>query len=126
MREFALSFAVFSQIPTVTEAESWWQKANKHGVGFVFFLMFLALTWLSYRRERKVEIERVKRETEVNAERISLQTEIRDLNRQQLEQAQSQSKRLEDLIREGNKAQTNVAIEMRTLARKVNCPKQNE
>ena len=62
MREFALSFAVLpsvlAQFPAnIDEAESWWEKANKHGVGFVFFVFFLVLMFVSYRRERKAEAE---------------------------------------------------------------------
>lgn len=128
MREFALSFAVLpsvlGQLPVKSdEVESWWEKANKHGVGFVFFVLFLALMYISYRRETKAEEARTKREELANAERLALQTEIRDLNQRQLDQSDRHANALKRVILDGNKAQADVGVELKNLARKVNCPR---
>ena len=128
MREFALSFAVLPGMlaqmpPKIEEAESWWETANRNGVGFVFFVLFVCLMWVSYRREKTAEEARVKRENAANAERTALQAEIRDINQRQLEQANTHAAALQRIIKDGNKAQADVAIEMKNLARKVNCPR---
>ena len=125
MRELVLPLALLPTIlpANVGEAETWWTVAQRNGVGFVFFILFLALTALSVRREKKAEGDRVKRENDANAERVTLQTEIRDLNKQQLEQAEKHGKNLERIIKDGNRAAADVAVEMKNLARRVNCPK---
>jgi thiamine biosynthesis lipoprotein ApbE len=135
MRELILPFAILPAIlpANVNEAETWWTVAQRNGVGFVFFVLFLALTALSVRREKKAETERkareiaseiarAKREDKSNAERLAMQSEIRDLNEKQLAQAVKHSTRLENVIKEGNKAAADVAVEMKNLARRVRCP----
>lgn len=106
----------------VGEAETWWTIAQRNGVGFVFFILFLALTALSVRREKKAERERTKREIEDKAEQRAMRTEIRDLTKKQLAQAATHATRLENIIKDGNKAAADVAIEMKNLARRVRCP----
>lgn len=120
----ALIPSVFiSSLPVdMAQADSWWQTAQKNGVGFVFFLLFLGITFATYNREKKAEAARVLRDNSANGERLAMQTEIRDLNKQQLDSAKDHSKNLERLIKDGNKAQADIGAEMKNLARKVNCP----
>lgn len=135
MRELVLPLALLPTIlPTnAGEAETWWTIAQRNGVGFVFFILFLSLTALSIRRERKVEIARAKREADANAERIALQTQIRDLTqaqltaseehgKRQLAQSTSHARKLEGIIEDGNKVQVELSANIKQLARKVNCP----
>ena len=124
MKDLLLPLAILPSIMPANagEAETWWTIAQRNGVGFVFFVLFLALTAISVRREKVAEQDRVKRENDANAERLALQTEIRDLNKQQLDQAAGHSSRLEKIIKDGNKAQADVGIEMKNLARRVRCP----
>lgn len=128
-------FIPFALIPTVfatslpvdiNEASSWWEKAQKEGVGFVFFMLFLVITFMTYYREKKAEAARVLRDNSANGERLAMQTEIRDLNKQQLDSAKDHSKNLERLIKDGNKSQADIGAEMKNLARKVNCPMINK
>lgn len=124
MRELILPFALLPAIlpANVDEAETWWTVAQRNGVGFVFFVLFLGLTALSIRREKKAEANRAKREVESNAERLALQTQIRDLNEKQLKQADAHSTRLLNIIKDGNKAAADVGVELKNLARRVRCP----
>lgn len=124
MKDLIVPLALLPTImPTnAGEAETWWTVAQRNGVGFVFFMLFIALTALSMRREKKAEKERVEREAKANAEEVALRTEIRDLSKSQLEQADKHAKRLETIIKDGNKAAADVAIEMKNLARRVRCP----
>lgn len=127
MRELTLPLILLPTIlPTdAGQAETWWTIAQRNGVGFVFFVLFLALTALSIRREKRAELKRAELELEANAERLAMQTEIRDLNKKQLAQQISHSNRLEQIIKDGNKAQADVGVELKNLARRVRCPGTN-
>ncbi len=110
----------------VHDAEGWWQLVQKNGVGFIFFILFVILTGFSVRREKASEEARAKRENEANADRLAMQTEIRDLNKKQFDQQVSHSTRLEQIIKDGNKAQADVGVELKNLARRMKCAGSSE
>lgn len=131
MKDFLLPLAALPPFlaTTAQDADGWWQIVQKNGVGFIFFVLFLFISWLSFKREKTAETERVNRETaaeaarvkrenEANAERLAMQTEIRDLNKSQLEQAEKHAKSLELLVKEQTKGMNDNATELRNVVRK--------
>jgi Flp pilus assembly protein TadB len=132
----SLPFATVMGIITNTESRDWNERMlDKWGIAFVGLAFTVCLaSWLARRetkaearrqvREDKLEETRQEREEAASAERLAMQTEIRDLNRQQLEQAAAHAKKLEQLTRDGNKAQADVGMELKNIARKIRCPGQ--
>lgn len=142
MRELIVSsiisipFATVIGIITGTESRDWNERMlDKWGIAFVGLAFTVCLaSWLA-RRENKAEVrrqiredaaeqERAKRDTIANDERLAMQTEIRDLNQRQLDQQNGHAKKLEHIIKDGNKAQADVGVELKNIARKIRCPGQ--
>lgn len=124
MKDLLLPFAIipsYMAALTMDNATFWERVAEKWGIGFIGLGLFLALSWWTVKREDAAADARSKRESAVDAERLAMQTEIRDLHREHLEQSRRHAAKLEQIIKDGNKAQSDLGIELKNLARRVKC-----
>lgn len=110
---------------TMEDAPFWEPIAEKWGIGFVGLALFVALAYWTTKREDKLQDARDKREAESLAERLALLTKNNELGEKMIQQHKDHSLRLEQIIKDGNKAQADVGVELKNLARRVRCPGTN-
>lgn len=127
MKDFILPMIPLSSLLAVTmeDAPFWERIAEKWGIGFVGLALFVALAYWTTKREDKLQDARDKREAESLAERLALLTKNNELGEKMIQQHKDHSLRLEQIIKDGNKAQADVGVELKNLARRVRCPGTN-
>jgi hypothetical protein len=127
MKDFILPMIPLSSLLAVTmdDAPFWERIAEKWGIGFVGLALFCALAYWTSKREDNLQAARDKRDTEALAERMALLTKNNELGEKMIQQHKDHSVRLEQIIKDGNKAQADVGVELKNLARRVRCPGTN-
>lgn len=125
MKDFIIfPLAAFSSLAIMppTDASFWERVAEKWGIGFVgMALLFFLAKWTA-KREAKALLDRETRENAMNAERLDLLKRNNELQEQHLAASQKHSTELKQIIRDGNKYQADVGVELKNIARRVNCP----
>lgn len=124
MKDFLFPAAAFTSLAAVQQdAASFWERiAEKWGIGFVGLLLLYFLAKWTANREAKALAERDKREDAINKERLDLLKRNNELQEQHLAATQKHSTELKNIIKDGNKYQADVGIELKNLARRVRCP----
>lgn len=124
MKDFILPMIPLSGLLAVTmeDAPFWERIAEKWGIGFVGLGLFCALAYWTTKRETRLQDARDKRDAEALAERLTLLTKNNELGEKMIQQHKDHSLRLEQIIKDGNRAQADVGIELKNLARRVRCP----
>jgi hypothetical protein len=124
MKDFILPMIPLSGLLAVTmeDAPFWERIAEKWGIGFVGLALFCALAFWTSKREDRLQAARDKRDVDAQAERLALLTKNNELGEKMIQQHKDHSLRLEQIIKDGNKAQTDVGVELKNLARRVRCP----
>lgn len=116
-------FAV--QIPlAMAESEySFWDRmAERWGIGLVGLVLVFFLARWSADREAKASKARDDREAASNAERLALLSRNNELQEQQIAAQAKHAQKLEQLTKDGNKAQADNAEVIRNLIRKMKRP----
>jgi hypothetical protein len=124
MKDFILPLIPISSLMAVSmnDAPFWERIAEKWGIGFVGLALFVALAYWTTKREDKMQSVRDKREDESQNERLTLLGKNNDLAEKLIQQHKDHSLRLEQIIKDGNKAQADVGVELKNLARRIRCP----
>ena len=140
----ALALLVPVTIASVTynpEQYSFWERiAEKWGIGAVGLGLFIAYAYVDHKKQAAKDIkeaekaaeekkERQKREDDAQAERKALLEENNKLQKELLDHMVGHAKTLEGLIKDGNTAANNQAMEIKNLARKMQgkpCVRPNE
>lgn len=125
MKDLILPAFAIQSIPialTATEYSFWDRMAERWGIGLVgLVLLFFLARWTS-KREAKTLAERDKREDALNKERLKALERNNELLEAQIAQQAKHSAELKQVIKDGNKYQADVGIELKNIARRVNCP----
>jgi Skp family chaperone for outer membrane proteins len=124
MKDFLFPAAAFTSLAVLQqETASFWERvAEKWGIGFVgMALLFFLAKWTA-KREAAALLERDHREDAINKERLDLLKRNNELQEQHLAASQKHSTELKNIIKDGNKYQADVGVELKNLARRVNCP----
>ena len=100
----------------------WESVAEKWGIGLVGLGLFIALAFWTTKREEKIQKARESREDASQAERTELMRHNIALGEKLIQQHRDHSDRLEQIIKDGNKAQADIGIELKNLSRCVRCP----
>ncbi len=124
MKDFLFPAAAFTSFATIQGADApfWERIAEKWGIGFVGLLLLYFLAKWTAKREATALLEREKRENTMNAERLAALNRNNELQEQHLAASQKHSIELKNIIKDGNKYQADVGVELKNLARRVNCP----
>lgn len=124
MKEFLFPAAAFTGLAAIQQdAASFWERvAEKWGIGFVGLILLYFLARWTANREAKALLERTQREDAINKERLDLLKRNNELQEQHLEASRKHSTELKQIIRDGNKHQADVGVELKNLARRVRCP----
>lgn len=110
---------------TMEDAPFWERIAEKWGIGFVGLALFIGLAYWTTKREERLQEARDKRDAESHAERAELLKKNNELGERMIQQHKDHSLRLEQIIKDGNRAQADVGVELKNLARRVRCPGSN-
>ena len=124
MRDFVLAMIPISSMMAISanDAPFWERIAEKWGIGFIGLGLFLLLANWTVKREDKLQQIRDAREEESQRERINLLSKNNELAEKLITQHKDHSVRLEQIIKDGNKAQEDVGRELKNITRKIRCP----
>jgi Mg2+/citrate symporter len=121
MKDLLIPLAIvplFSAV-SIEDISLWERLIEKWGI---VFTLFIALAWWTTKRETDLQNKRDIREADNQEERLNLLKRNNELQEQQLEQHKKHSEDLKRIIRDGNKYQADVGIELKNLARRIRCP----
>lgn len=125
MKEFLFPLVAIQALPlgmTETQYNFWDRMAERWGIGLVgLVLLFFLARWTSA-REAKALVEQRNREDAMNAERLAALERGNQLQEQAIAAQAKHSQEMKQIIRDGNKYQSDVGIELKNIARRVNCP----
>ena len=124
MKDILLPFIPLSGLlaDASPDATFWERIAEKWGIGFVGLALFVVLARFTMKRDDEREKKRDERDELEKAEKVALAKENNRLQQELLDQHRNHSRRLEALIKDGNKHQADVGQELKNLARRVRCP----
>lgn len=127
MKEFLFPAAAFTGLAAMQqESATFWERiAEKWGIGFVGLVLLYFLARWTAAREAKALAERDRREDAINKERLALLQRNNELQEQNIIDSRKHSTELKQIIKDGNRAQADVGVELKNLARRVRCPGTN-
>lgn len=125
MRELILPLATICPFIAAVSTDdlSFWERiAEKWGIGFIGLALFVLLARWTAKREDTLQAQRDAREAAGQAERVALLQRNNQLQELAIEAQAKHSTDLKQIIRDGNKHQADVGVELKNLARRVRCP----
>lgn len=100
----------------------WERILEKWGIGFIGLGLFLLLAWRTEKKAEKEQLARDARDQQDVAERKALAERNNQLQEQQLAIQTEHARRLEQLVKDGNKSVDDHASALRMLIRKMKRP----
>lgn len=122
MRDLFLTALLFpTTVAVITNEDlTFWEKMlERWGIGLVGMALFLALAYLTVKRENKLEKERLARELETSTAMTALSTRNNELLEAHHSLMSNHTIRLERLVRDGNLSREQHSAALRMLVRKM-------
>jgi len=124
MKEFFFPAAAFTSFAAIgpDSAALWERVVERWGIGAVGLVLLYFLAKWTAKRDAASLAERQRREDALNKERLNLLKRNNELQESQLAAQAKHAQTLERIVKDGNKHQADVAIELKNIARRVRCP----